>query len=512
MNSIKFRCTLLSDIILNSNSGTKEKQATLDFIPGNVFLGIVAGKLYNKLSASDSMEIFHSGKVRFGDAHLLCGNTRTLKIPAALYYKKGEKLIGDGAYVMYKWENVGDAQPKQCRNGFYAFSENKRCTKVDTDKNKSVAIKSAYDRDSRSSKDEAMYSYESLNKGLRFGFEIEYDDTVDTGLISQIREALAGKRHIGHSKTAQYGLVDIEAAVFDDVLSGSTAQGDGIATAYADSRLIFIDECGTPTFQPSAQDLGFGTSATIDWSKSQIRTFQYAPWNAKRHSPDTDRYGIEKGSVFVVNLNGTDSPKVSKYVGSYRCEGFGKVIYNPSFLQSDTEGKSILVFQDGNGTNGSGYGHFNNAAPTDGTGSSDGIKCSGNSNCSRTEKYPLENSLNKNLIKKVKSLAEGKTDTYEIVNKFVRENAKEFKTGGERFASQWGYIRKLAGTCKDLRDCRNKLFDEKTGYLSHGVAEEKWRYKKQLLENFINKTEITEKNWREIMINLASEMSKECKK
>lgn len=509
MNSIKFRCTLLSDVILNSNSGTKEKQATLDFIPGNVFLGIVAGKLYNKLSASDSMKIFHRGKVRFGDAHLLCGNIRTLKIPAALYYKKGEKLTGDGAYVMYKWKDVGDAQPKQCRNGFYAFSENNRCTKVDTDKNKSIAIKSAYDRDSRSSKDEAMYSYESLNKGLRFGFEIEYDDTVDTELISQIREALVGKRHIGHSKTAQYGLVDIEAVAFEDVLSGSTAHGDGIATAYADSRLIFIDECGTPTFQPSAQDLGFGTDATIDWSKSQIRTFQYAPWNAKRHSPDTDRYGIEKGSVFVVNLNGTDSPKVSKYVGYYNCEGFGKVIYNPSFLQSDPEGKSILKFRNFDESK---YGHLNNAASTDDTTSSDGIKCSSNGNCSSTGKHQFENSLNKALIKKVKSLAEGKTDTYEIVNKFVRENAKEFKAGGERFASQWGYIRKLAGSCKDPSDFRDKLFNKDTGYLSHGVAEEKWRYKKQLLENFINKAEITEQNWREIMINLSSEMSKECKK
>ena len=49
MVKMKFTCTLLSDVILNQNAGSKERQSTLDFIPGNVFLGIAAGKLYGSL-------------------------------------------------------------------------------------------------------------------------------------------------------------------------------------------------------------------------------------------------------------------------------------------------------------------------------------------------------------------------------------------------------------------------------------------------------------------------------
>lgn len=92
MKTLKYKCTLLSDIILTQNAGTKTQQGTLDFIPGNAFLGIAASKLYGTLSQEESLEMFHSGHVRFGDAHPLSGNIRSLRIPAVYYYKK-EKIF-----------------------------------------------------------------------------------------------------------------------------------------------------------------------------------------------------------------------------------------------------------------------------------------------------------------------------------------------------------------------------------------------------------------------------------
>lgn len=75
-----------------------------------------------------------------------------------------------------------------------------------------------------------------------------------------------------------------------------------------------------------------------------MRTFQYAPWNATRQCFDTDRCGIEKGSVLVVKCTG-DTPTISpRYVGSYQNEGFGKVLYNPAFLEAaanDQYGKAV---------------------------------------------------------------------------------------------------------------------------------------------------------------------------
>lgn len=476
MIRMKFTCTLLSDIILNQNAGSKEKQSTLDFIPGNVFLGIAASKLYGLLDPERSMAIFHSGKVRFGDAHPLYEGKRTLKIPAVLYYKKGESLTGDGAYVMYKWNPDDGVQPKQCRNGFYAFSGNDGCIEVKTTKN--IAIKSAYDRNERRSKDEAMFAYESLGKGMRFAFDVECDDE---NLSDVIKKALVGRRHAGHSRTAQYGLVNIQEADFAEI--GSLTPYESFATVYADSRLIFMDAFGNLTFRPTAQDLGFGKDAKIDWDHSQIRIFQYAPWNAKRQVPDADRCGIEKGSVFVINLNGGISPSESAYVGCYKNEGFGKVIYNPEFLKADDTGKSTLIFKEDKAKEGT-----NSEANAD------------------LDTY--KSALNQPLMQRLMSLNATKCNIYDIVNEFVSKNARNFRRDDERFASQWGYIKTLAERSENFDTFQEEL----DKYLSHGVAQDKWQYKRLYLDKFIKEDLKNVANcWREIMINLSAEMAKKCK-
>ncbi len=485
MVRMKFTCTLLSDIILNQNAGSKEKQSTLDFIPGNVFLGIAASKLYGLLDPERSMAIFHSGKVRFGDAHPLYEGKRTLKIPAVLYYKKGESLTGDGAYVMYKWNPDDGVQPKQCRNGFYAFSGDDGCIEVKTTKN--IAIKSAYDRNERRSKDEAMFAYESLGKGMRFAFDVECDDE---NLSDIIKKALVGRRHAGHSRTAQYGLVNIQEADFAEI--GSLTPYESFATVYADSRLIFMDAFGNLTFRPTAQDLGFGKDAKIDWDHSQIRIFQYAPWNAKRQVPDADRCGIEKGSVFVINLNGGISPSESAYVGCYKNEGFGKVIYNPEFLKADDTGKSTLIFKEDKAKEGT-----NSEANAD------------------LDTY--KSALNQPLMQRLMSLNATKCNIYDIVNEFVSKNARNFRQDNERFASQWSYIRNLADSSSGFQNFKDKLKE----YLERGVASEKWQFKKKDLYDFVNSLESKKENnvetnkkaiyWREIMTNLSSEMAKKCK-
>lgn len=48
MTTLQFKCTLLSDVILNQKAATEGPNQTLDFIPGSNFLGIVASKLYPK--------------------------------------------------------------------------------------------------------------------------------------------------------------------------------------------------------------------------------------------------------------------------------------------------------------------------------------------------------------------------------------------------------------------------------------------------------------------------------
>lgn len=496
MKELKFKCTLKSDVILNVKSASEGNQQTLDFIPGNNFLGIAASRLYydenkmyeHRLTMEESFEYFHSGKVCFGDAHPAAQENkdkRTLRVPASMFYPKMKKA-SELCYIHHFYNRANDTsddghpmQLKQCRSGFYAFSDKDKIgypTKIEKD----FAIKSAYDRERRRSKDEAMYGYESLDKGQVFYFSVEIeDDKYKDNIVT----ALCGERHIGRSRSAQYGLVKIEEFDYSETTSSNQCIFIGekkYVAIYADSRLIFLDQYGMPTFQPTAQQLGLDAEAEIDWEKSQIRTFQYAPWNFKRQTFDTDRCGIEKGSVFIVAC--TNCPTESRYVGCYQNEGFGKVIYNPDFLglaKDAKNGEALYTIEETKEVN---------------------IKETLNDVTTPLLKY-LDNQQKD---------AETKLAIYKLVNDFVDNKKSIFKQ--ESFASQWGAIRSYAMQYKTKQELDSVLFTEDTGYLMHGVAQDKWedRGRFTAFKRFFDG--LSNDNAREALINLASQMAKECRK
>jgi hypothetical protein len=510
MRTLQFKCTLLSDVIINQNSATEGINQTLDFIPGSNFLGIAAGSLYfdethpddkNKLSLSDSALVFHSGKVRFGDAHPAYDKMRTLRIPASMFYPKMGKVSNE-CYIHHHitdFQELKSKQLKQCRNGFYAFQKNNG---QEVEVMRTFVIKSAYDREKRRSMDEKMYGYQSIDKGAEFFFEVELQGDV-ANFENIIEKALSGKKHVGRSRTAQYGLVEIEEYPFTESISQTTNSNE--VAVYADGRLIFIDEYGQPTFQPTASDLGID-GGVILWEKSQIRTFQYAPWNFKRQARDTDRIGIEKGSVFIIDISKCQKPIefTSKYIGSYQNEGFGKVIYNPEFLESI--GKN-------------GIGRYSIIEKKD-----------------EKKQYHanLENDVLLNYLVSKQKEDEMILAVYELVNKFVDDADKDrLFISKEKFASQWGQIRSIAMKHKSKLDLCQQLFfindgndccvkccplnKEKVceclkpGYLTHGVAKEKWEKRRiGVVRAFLK--ELTDENAQMALINLASEMSKLCSK
>lgn len=473
MSILKFKCTLLSDVILNQKAATEGPNQTLDFIPGSCFLGIVASQYDTLQKEGNAMEIFHSGKVRFGDAHPSIDGIRGLKVPAAMFHPKLKKA-SEVLYIHHKTkelesEKMREKQLKQCRSGYYNFSE-VEAKPIETETN--FAIKSAYDSEKRRSKDEQMYGYQSLQKGLELYFEVAVDNNE---LDSRIVEALEGKKRVGRSRTAQYGLVDIEKFDYKEI--ESSAKTDEDVEVYADGRLIFLDDNGLPTFRPKAEDLGL--EGEICWEKSQIRTFQYAPWNFKRQCFDTDRCGIEKGSVFVVKA--AVSLDKSHYVGSYQNEGFGKVIYNPSFLKAEADGVAKYRLQE----------------PKKEEDKKE--KISSNSDLFN---YLMQQQKRENL----------EVDVYEMVNEWVKANAPKFSKNKELFASQWGGVRSIAMKNITKETLVDKLYKNEKSYLTHGVAADKWNEQGRLkvFKEFVEN--LTDENAQIAIINLAAEMAKVCRK
>lgn len=508
MKTLKFECVLLSDIIINQKAATEATNKTLDFIPGNIFLGIVASH-YNDFG-DKTIEVFHSGKVRFGDAHpssnSLC-KKRSLRVPASMFYPK-QKGIAGGCYIRHFYhrekdhENKGFPQQlKQCRLGFYSFSHDKGYPVITE---KTFAIKSAYDSAKRRYQDNMMYGYESLQAGASFLFEIEIEDD---NLASMIREILIGVHYIGRSRTAQYGQIEIREFNYDDTPSTQELffldDGKQYASVYADGRLIFLDNECEPTFIPTAADLGI-ENGEINWGLSQIRTFSYAPWNNKRSTRDTERCGIEKGSVFIVKIN-KPQKFCSRYIGKYRNEGFGKVIYNPDFLTPcGNNGKARICLLDD---------AYNNTTSEKTTISLSGTKLL-------------------NYIKRKQKETQEDEFIYNAVNTFVKKHNPIFK--GKISSSQWGTIRSIAMKEQTYEKIIEALFDkrkevthtkenrisyESEAFLTHGVSKERWKEKGRVdkVKQFINEIHSTEiiNKFGDItakaLANLASEMGKKTK-
>lgn len=480
MKTLTYQCTLLTDIVLNAKSATEGANQTLDFIPGNNFLGITASKLYAEVDAHTAWLIFHSGKVRFGDAHLLVNNCRCVKAPAAMYYPK----LGSAAEECYVYHclsqpwssDLREKQLKQLRNGFYAFTS--KGDAIEARAEKTFMVKSAYDRERRCSKDNCMYGYEALRAGSEMAFTVEIDDDVEDKVCQMIEQALVGKKHLGRSRTAQYGLVSIKPCAFEEAGTCDKSVGE-LVTIYADGRLIFYNEDGFPTYQPTAQQLHLPEGSEIRWDLSQIRTFCYAPWNYKRQAYDTDRCGLEKGSVIVAKCPSAIACR-DAYVGAYCNEGFGKVVYNPCFLNAKSDGRTTFSFRE---------------------------VARDVADCAQEKDLPHTPLME--LLDARKKVEEQEYGIYESVNAFVEQYGSRFKNAA--FASQWGTIRSIAIAHADEGKLMDELFKEPRGYLVHGTAKDKWAEKGRLslLRDFCVNT--SHGLLQRALVNLASEMAKTIK-
>lgn len=298
-----FKCVFLSDIVLNAHTATEGKSMAMDYIPGSVFLGIV-GKKYESFGEK-AFEIFHSGQVRFSDAHPSLGSKRSWKIPYSWFDKKLDSAIKSNSidakkvFIYHKMkENQKEQiktedQLKQMRKGF--FTDNGEICQAEH----SFSMKSGYDLEKRRARDAQIYGYDALRKGTEWIFSIECDNP---GILDNIAEKVCGNHRIGRSRSCQYGQVKIEKMdAVKDCKTTDTIMENQI-TLYAESCLAFLDQYGQPTWDIIPENLMLPQGAKIHWQSSQIRTKVFAPWNRSMKMRDKDRVCIDKGSVFVVQV------------------------------------------------------------------------------------------------------------------------------------------------------------------------------------------------------------------
>ena len=454
-----FKCTFLSDIVLNAHTATQGPAQSLDYIPGANFLGIVA-RDYSSFG-EQSFDVFHSGKVRFGDAHISEGSQRSIKMPLSWFYKKTtnyyeqEKLLLENIYIHHKLGRQKEefrkngVQLKQIRRGFFLKSGKVLIP------DHFFSIKSSYDLGKRRAKDSQMYGYDALRAGSEWIFHVESEDAT---LLEKITKKLEGKHRIGRSRSCQYGRVKIEklAQKIAPVNCDSSAEDERLVL-YAESSLAFFDKYGEPTLQPELQDLSLPSNAKILWQESQIRPRIFAPWNGVRKTRDADRVCIAKGSVIVVQIEKSFDvseyiAKVAKGIGVYLNEGMGKILVNPTFLKTDKElHPQIFIGKESFESQEKTLKAIIEADDSDAT-FLNWIK----------ETQKRENSLHKIFVN---------------LKQFIDEKSKKFE---DISASQWGAIRAIAQNSKSYEQMEGDLFQENKenpGFLQHGKSEVLWSKK-----------------------------------
>ncbi len=498
MKRLTFKCTLLSDIIINAQTATEGTQETLDFIPGSNFLGIVA-KYYS--SFSNSYDVFHSGKVRFGDAHLAKNDEKSFKSPLSWFINKGSKITETPIWIHHssvltaekrnslkiKIDNKEqDVQLKQVRSGWVLGDG----SMLKAENN--FAIKSAYNRDERRSQEGKMYGYKSLESDSEWIFFVDVDEAINE---TEIIEKLEGERNIGRSRSAQYGRVKIEKIDQKYESKSSKDLIDGKVVIYAESRLAFYDELGQPNLQPTEKDFNLPENYEICWDLSQVKHQIFAPYNGKNKSSEADRAVFQKGSVFVFKGSGEiDLTKIESGIGAYLNEGFGQVIVNPSFLKADSNGE-LSQFK---------LKETAKEAKEE-TASIKAIK-----------ENDASDAVFANWIKAQEKRKDDEKAIYDKVNNFSQK-ADESKKFNGITPSQWGQIRAIATTSKDIQELKDKLFKPvegnhsqnraDSGFLEHGKTAEKWKDCKTILKQEIEKDSVT----TDYIEKLAAQMQKKAK-
>jgi len=448
MTRLNFICEFKSDIVLHSSSNTEGKVDKFNYIAGSNFLGMVA-RAYSSFG-SDAFEVFHSGKVRFLDGHIMENNQKTFHAPFSWFAPKGfslsdaienNKLYNDHFITPSEYEAFiqKGIQLKQQRGSF--ITQDGSVAKL----NSNYRQKSAYDKGNRRSKESSMFGYHALEKGTKWAFEVEMEDAKHKDKIIKLLES---SNRLGKSRSAEYGRVEIkfideQENVLPQVLKPLRIEDKYYIFIYAYSRLALTDDYGVNSYQPTISSLKLDESCKIDWDKSQIRISRYTPYVSIRHNRDPERLIIDKGSIIAIEVQKdfdveAYSQKVKKGLGLYFSEGHGKVIVNPTFLNSKKPSFEYVKEENSSGKEEEGLGLIGKWL----------------------KQQKEEDESNYKLLKEVK----------EFISAHNIKNKK----------AQWGQIRSLTRATLNGQDLHKALFDEskfnghQKGFLLHGQAKDKW--------------------------------------
>ena len=333
-----FEINLLQPLIISQTAASAGAHQSLDYIPGSLLLGLVASRLYTKLSTQQAWDVFHSGLIRFGDALPCVSSGETCyPVPLCWHHFKGEQIEENNKLQesrifdvsKQRTEQLKTKQPVQLRAMYITTTGQKFVP------SREQTLKTAIDPNSGIAAESQLFGYEALTAGQILHFCVSAPDDMDQELWTQITTAIGGSAQLGRSRSAQFGKVYIKPIATQE--PKKIANVNDILTLWLLSDLL-LSRQGQPCLIPDPELMGLPQGTTWIVEQSFIRTRRYSLYNAYRRHYDRERQVICRGSILRYQLPNKkiDIPTVvtalSQGIGLAQEHGLGHVWINPPLL------------------------------------------------------------------------------------------------------------------------------------------------------------------------------------
>lgn len=342
MKRAYFSVHLKQPVIVSEQAATAGAHRSLDYLPGAMFLGGAASRLYAEMSSEEAFVVFHSGQVRFSDALPLVDGELALPIPFSWHVYKGESktrsLEGTDAQVIdssqifdlgHPSESASpDRQPSQLRGGYVTASGRF------VEPAKEQTLKTAINRKTGTASEGQLFGYEALSAGQEFGFTVKADDSLPDALWKKLLTVFDGPVRLGRSRSAQFGRAVVSPAA--GIWSSDTTAGSGnILTLWLTSDL-WLQENGQPCLIPHPHLIGLPENSRWLADKSFLRSRRYSSYNGYRRHYDPERQLIARGSVLRFELPSAPDEalleRLAQGIGLGQEDGNGQALVNPATL------------------------------------------------------------------------------------------------------------------------------------------------------------------------------------
>jgi len=346
VKKLSYKITTLSPIVLAREVGEQNTINTEKYIPSTTIRGLFANKFikeFNLGKAAHQDEHFYNlflkNEIIFTPAYPSKENktkenkTKENKTYYPALYLHKEKGKDDNVVYNILEKNPDTTKTKPLKKMIYYLSDNEGIYTYDV--STTFYFHNARDREKGHSTEEEIFYYEAINEGEKFeGFIIG-----DEGYLEEIKKIYSEKfaSFIGRSKSAQYGLVNIEFGNIED--TDDLKDMDDLKdveyefTIVATSPIILYNESGFSdiSIKTLKHYLEKHFACKVDVEKIVART-EYVEnfvgiWGMK----NTRELAYSPGSAFKIKISGCNDLKeklnnLSKYGFGEKIElGFGRV-------------------------------------------------------------------------------------------------------------------------------------------------------------------------------------------